>query len=235
MLEFDINKVIKELKKQKEKIFVSEKDFQVELAYKIKEIYGAKVDVKLEYCPKFEELNKKSNKKEKPIYIDILVIHNGKWYPIELKYKTRKLENKKEDKKSSGIILNGELIDLKEQGAQDQGRCKFLWDISRIEEIKKQKPNKFEKGYAIFLTNDLSYKLKGNEDNVDFDFRLNDYKKIPKNTKLKWKDGTKPGTISSCPEVIKLDNDYEIKWENYVNIDENYTNNQFEILIVEIT
>ena len=66
--------------KEKRTIFVSEADFQLELAWIIKDEYP-NAKVRLEYCPAFDL----------SMHIDILVIIDRKWIPIELKYKTKLL------------------------------------------------------------------------------------------------------------------------------------------------
>lgn len=60
------------------KIFHSEADFQFALAWEIQKRYPD-AKVRLEYCP--IEI-------EPAMHVDILVILDGNWYPIELKYKT---------------------------------------------------------------------------------------------------------------------------------------------------
>lgn len=74
---FDIKLVIDKLR-NKRKIFVSERDLQLEMALTIKKLYP-NAKIRFEYCPSFD-LN---------MHIDILVIIDSKWYPVELKYKTR--------------------------------------------------------------------------------------------------------------------------------------------------
>ena len=73
----DMGLIVDRLKNRR-KIFVSEADFQLELAWTIKENYP-NAKIRLEYCPSFD-LN---------MHIDILVIMNNKCYPIELKYKPK--------------------------------------------------------------------------------------------------------------------------------------------------
>ena len=66
--------------KEKRTIFVSEADFQLELAWIIKDEYP-NAKVRLEYSPAFDL----------SMHIDILVIIDRKWIPIELKYKTKRV------------------------------------------------------------------------------------------------------------------------------------------------
>ena len=131
---FDIYKIIDRLK-VKRPIFVSEADFQLELAWVIKEEYS-NAKVRLEYCPQFD-MN---------IHIDILVIIDNKWIPIELKYKT----------KGCSKIVDNELFNLKNHSAKDINSYLYLKDIERIEKIK-EKEISFEKGYTIFITMIMSY------------------------------------------------------------------------------
>lgn len=80
-MELSIEKVLRDLFKDRP-IFHSEADFQFALAWRIKEQYS-KAKIRLEM---------RSDNFDKKEYIDILVELNGKKYPIELKYKTKKLD-----------------------------------------------------------------------------------------------------------------------------------------------
>ena len=98
---FDLGLIVHKLKERR-KIFVSEADFQLELAWTIKENYP-NAKIRLEYCPIFD-LN---------MHIDILVIMNNKWYPIELKYKTKGCKK----------VIDDEIFILKNHGAKDVIQC----------------------------------------------------------------------------------------------------------------
>ena len=93
----DMGLIVDRLKNRR-KIFVSEADFQLELAWTIKENYP-NAKIRLEYCPSFD-LN---------MHIDILVIMNNKWYPIELKYKTKGCKK----------IIDNEIFNLKNNKIKD--------------------------------------------------------------------------------------------------------------------
>ena len=73
----DIMQVIERLK-TKRKVFVSEADFQFEFAWVMKELYPD-YKIRLEYCPSYD----------RKMHIDVLVITDSGWIPIELKYKTK--------------------------------------------------------------------------------------------------------------------------------------------------
>ena len=147
-----INEILKNLSKRRP-VFCSEADFQFELSNEIKSYFKEKnkeVTILLEYY----QLDGDS----KPMHIDILTIIDGKWYPIELKYKTKGNSDPSKILKYSGKIGEHDYeFGLRNHGAQDIGCYKYLWDVKRIVEIKKKRPKEFEKGYAIMLTNDGCY------------------------------------------------------------------------------
>lgn len=136
--------------------------------------------VRLEYCPEFD-----SN-----MHIDILVIIDNQWIPIELKYKT----------KGCVKIVNNEKFYLKNHSAKDIGCYLYLKDIQRIEKIKDN-INNFSKGYSIFLTNDLSY-TKGPQKNNTFykQFSLED--NTTKKGILEWHPDTGSGTKKESKNLL---------------------------------
>lgn len=206
---FDIEKIIN-LLKIKRPIFVSEADMQLELAWIIKEEYPA-ATIRLEYSPEFN-FN---------MHIDILVIINGKWIPIELKYKTKKITKE----------LNNEKFNLKTHGAKDINCYLYLKDIDRIEKIKENIDD-FEKGYTIFITNDLSYiKAPIKQGSCYKDFSL-DQGSIKKGV-LDWHVKTGKGTKKNCEKPIVLKNIYKINWLDYSKVEDSKSGT-FKILINEI-
>ena len=76
-LTLDIDEIMNQLSKWRP-IFHSEADFQFSLAWIIKEEYP-NCDIILEFVPEFNP----------SLHLDILVIVDGKWIPIELKYTTK--------------------------------------------------------------------------------------------------------------------------------------------------
>ena len=134
VLTLDIHEIIRQLSIWRP-IFHSEADFQFSLAWMIKEQYP-NCDIRLEFVPDFNT----------NLHLDILVILDGKWIPIELKYTTKKCIK----------TINGEVYVLKEQGAKDQGCYNYLKDIMRIEEFR-DKSDKFIEGYTIKITSEISY------------------------------------------------------------------------------
>lgn len=117
---------------------------------------------------------------------------------IELKYKTR----------ADIIKRSGQKIQLKNQGAQDISQILFLRDIARLEKAGK-------KGFAVFLTNDESFKSRFHP--------FTEYK--PERNESTKKEWIKAGRF-------KLKKDYDTKWIPY-NTRENYKHN-FYYCIVEV-
>ena len=216
-MSIDMEKIIEKLQ-GKRQIFCSEADFQLEMAWVIKEMYHD-AEVRLEYVPTFDD----------KMHIDILVFINNEWIPIELKYKTK--NSKKgalEDKKTQ------EVFNLKNQGAKDIGCYLYLKDIMRIESIKQEVKNNFEEGYAVFLTNDKTYlESPQNNDCVYKEFSLQHG--ITKHGELKWAehagDWTKKGGIE---DPIILKGIYKMEWNEFSKVDEERSDGTFYYLVTKI-
>lgn len=197
---FNIENIIFKLK-EKRSIFVSEADLQLEMAWIIKDEYP-NAKVRLEYCPSFNP----------NMHIDILVVIDNKWIPIELKYKTKGCKK----------IIGDETFILKNHGAKDTNSYLYLKDIHRIEDIQKNEKKLFQEGYAIFITNDLTYiKRPIKLDCYYREFSLEDG--IIKSGILKWDSRASDGTKKNCENPIRLNNKYFIKWQEYSKIDDTNT------------
>lgn len=202
----------------KRQIFCSEADFQLEMAWVIKERYRD-AKVRLEYVPTFDD----------KMRIDIIVFINNEWIPIELKYKTKKSKKGAlEDK------ITQEVFNLKNQGAKDINCYLYLKDIERIERIKQEVKNNFKEGYAVFLTNDETYcKPPQNNDCVYKDFSLEHG--ITKQGELKWAEHTgawaKEGGIGKS---ITLEGSYKMEWKEFSNVNEERSDGTFYYLVTKI-
>lgn len=206
MQQFNINEII-EVLKSKRKLFVSEADFQFEIAMVIKEMYP-EAKVLLEYpLQDLFQLKDKMN-------LDILVIFEDEWIPIELKYITRTLHYREEN-----IIYY-----LKNQGTTVLSCYDCLKDIERIELVKEKAKNenefKFKEGYTIQITNDpLLTKPLSKNAWTGKNFSLEDG--IEKSGKLSWHEKTSDGTKSGGrEESINLQGEYKINWKEYSKIDD---------------
>ncbi|WP_034601044.1 hypothetical protein [Clostridiisalibacter paucivorans] len=208
--DFNIIRAIDSIK-EKRKVFHSEADFQFALAWEIKKLY-TEVDVRLEYA---------YNIHDKIYHIDILVMLEGKFIPIELKYKTLK----------KSLIIGDEEFTLRNHGAQDLGKYDFIKDIVRLETLLSDE-NKFVEGYAVMLTNDPSYwngSIRKNTCCAAFD--IGNDKKI--SGVLKWAERTSTGTMKNREEALDLLSEYKMKWYEYSYFDEK-RNGTFKYLAVKV-
>lgn len=205
----DINLIIEKLK-EKRPIFVSEADFQFTMAWVIQKLYPNAL-IRLEYCPADFDTS---------MHIDILVIVNGRWIPIELKYKTKRCIKE----------FNKEKFILKNHGAIDCGCYDYLKDIARIEKVKSN-TSLFEEGYAIMLTNDMSYVSSTKDTAFYKNFSLeND---SIKTGAIKWLDGVGVGTTKGRTEDILLSGNYQLCWQDYSKLD-NTNTGRFKLLISKV-
>lgn len=190
---FDILEIMK-LLAAKRPLFTSEADFQFALAWEIKSEYEG-CNVYLEFIPEYD----------KDIHIDIVVEYNGKYFPVELKYKTKYTDE---------INYNGICFQLKNQSAKDVNCYKYLYDIQRIEKFCRHY-KQAEEGYAIFITNDISYKKPPvKKDCVYADFSLHEGRSIT--GKLDWSEKASDGTKKGCKNPIELEKSYTMHWESIV-------------------
>ncbi len=205
----EIADVLNELSK-KRPVFHSEADFQHALAWTIHEKYSS-LNIRLE---KRVVLNNEE------IYFDIFTFNDNKTVAIEVKYKTRNLDT----------AVNSEKFDLKNQGAQDQGRYDFIKDISRLEKALETYHD--GTGFAIFLTNDESYWKTPTRgvNTADKAFRIHEGVTIQGT--LSWKEGTSGGTMSGRSESIILKGGYMLNWNNYSDVEKQ--NGKFRYLLVKI-
>ena len=141
------------------------------------------------------------------MHIDILVIIDNKWIPIEIKYKT----------KGCCKNIDNEIYNLKNHGAKDVNCYLYLKDIHRIEIIKENVPY-FAEGYTVFVTNELSNTKKPSKlDCVYKEFSIeND---AVKTGILDWSEKASSGTKKNCEVPINLKGDYHIKWHEFSKID----------------
>ncbi len=209
-MDFNIYKLIRDLS-SKRQLFVSEADFQLELAWLIKEQYP-NAKVRLEYCPQFNTT----------MHIDILVIIDEKWIPIELKYKTKGCKK----------IVNNEYYDLKNHSAKDVNCYAYLKDIQRIEFIKENTTS-FRVGYTILLTNELSYTKEPTSNSVNYyEFSIHENNML--HGTLDWGENTSEGTKGrEYKNPIILNGNYTMKWNDYSKIDDTSTG-CFKVLINKI-
>ncbi len=194
----------------KRKLFHSEADFQFALAWEIQKCYPT-ANVRLEYCPA-----------EAPnMHIDIIVEMDNGVFPIELKYKTLKTTTQ----------IDGESFNLRYHGAQDLGKYDFMADLQRIERLRALLP-RFNKGYAVMLTNDPSYWNPSTTGNtVGEAFNL--YDGTVKTGQMIWAEHTGEGTQKGRTMPITLSGRYEIRWQDFNRVGSG-RNGLFRYTIIEV-
>ena len=223
-------------------IFANENQFQFELAWRIKEKYK-NYDVLFEvvYLDDGVKTKKQNstakNDEDKKNYTDLVIVDNNskEYISIELKYKTVQRN------------INDKL--LKNHGAQGLAGYDYLNDLFRLEKLQtntekqfkyydKYKDYKFNKAYAIILTNDKSYYSNDWKGNQSENFTFHNDHKIEKNKKLDWiKKGQKKNNFGkNRQDPIILNKDYICKWNPAVlgPVKSNYSKNNFYYLILDV-
>ena len=209
-IKLDMNLIMSKLK-SKRQIFHSEADFQFALAWEIQREHP-EVEVRLEFAYKIGD---------KVYHIDILVINENQYIPIELKYKTLK----------KNVIFESEEFHLKNHGAQDLGKYDLLKDVVRVEKVLHDH-NKFVDGHIIMLTNDPSYWKKDSKENTCCaDFSIADARVVTGN--MAWAEHTGAGTMKNREEPIVLMGTYNLKWYDFSKFDEK-RNGQFRYLLIDV-
>lgn len=216
-MDFNINEIMNDILNKinnGEIVYYNENQFQFDLAWKIKERYG--------YDIKFEVVSEKQEDETKKNYTDLVVIGDGEYIGIELKYKTKSDPN---------IPL------LKNQAAVGNSRYDFLWDICRLERFKCGSVNQFKydtkyqnykylKGYAIFLTNDLSYTKCPRKNTLAVNLSIENG--IKNKGEYAWLNPTESIKKSWRKNPIKFEYDYKFHWFP------NEEDLKFKCLIVEV-
>lgn len=134
-----------------EELLFNERDFQMHLATWLRNSTNRYDDVDVEYYVPWQEL--KGYVWESELRLDIVVKKDGEYCPVELKYKTKKVERQiaRFDE-----LLNDKVVVMKNQGAQDLGMYDFWKDVRRVE-LVRTRFERVKSGLAVFVTNDVFY------------------------------------------------------------------------------
>lgn len=201
------------------KLFWSEADFQFSLALVLHDILPKNAKIYLER-PIAEILSAQqennSTKNRKKFYVDIWIQIEDTVYPIELKYGTKEQKIADWDSKT---------IETVNQAAYDITRFGYLFDIHRIEQIKKHLSNgeilKFGRGFAIILTNDSNYYAQPNrniKNTRDYYFRIHEGNTIQE-VKWNYNGNEKHWTKTQYPynEEFRLPANFNLNWKIYLH------------------
>ncbi len=223
-------------------IFHSEDDFKFALAWKLKE-KNPNIEIRLEYKANNEDItyiDRHGLERNAVSTIDILIIEDGCLYPIELKYKQKRME----------ITFNDEHFNLTEHSAHPDNRYLFRKDIYRVEQFVKNH-GKSKKGFVIFLTNDVNYQNDisntlqlssfysmhnaiiplndpgwNYQDIESYQFNQISSKWINNNNKVHWT------CKNELFDVLNLTKNYQIEWSLYSSFNEN--REFFHYILLEI-
>lgn len=193
-----VKKDISTFLERNRKLFFNERNFQMHLSTYLLGI-GNYDEVFLEYyVPKTELQDYVWNSK---LYLDIVIRKGNEYLPIELKYKTKKISEKK--LKRFGEDL-GIFEILKNQGAQNLGKYNFWKDVRRLE-LLRDKFSTIHNGIAVFVTNDEYYTKSAKDSGVSpFDMNEGDH-----GTDKSWNKDL------SCAETypkFEVEKCYSIEW-----------------------
>lgn len=187
-----------------EELLFNERDFQMHLATWLRNSANRYDDVDVEYYVPYQELDNYVWNSE--LRLDIVVKRGDEYCPVELKYKTRRVERKisrfDED-------LTDDVVVMKNQGAQDLGMYDFWKDVRRVELVR----NRFERvkgGLAVFVTNDGFYTKGSKESSNNYLFNMSAGKAHSK--QKRW--ANPESTCAKTHPNFEVEREYAIEWHH---------------------
>ena len=194
--------IIKDALANREEFFTREQEIQIYLADYLnrKNLFDK---VYLEYHIPSNSLVNYPWKDSNNIYIDIVVFTEGKYYPIEIKFKTIS------QTLPFNLFGTPSPIVLGHHGAQNIGCYDFWKDIKRLE-LFEEKFESVGQGIMLFVTNDESYlKIPRNNEVGYAQFSIHEYRIVESGQILDWNGAL---TISVNRPPITLNNSYILNW-----------------------
>lgn len=191
-----------------DELLFNERDFQMHLATWLRNSANSYDDVDVEYYVPWQELQKVGKYVwESELRLDIVIKKDGEYCPIELKYKTRKVERKisrfDED-------LTADVVVMKNQGAQDLGMYDFWKDVRRVELVR----NRFSRvkgGLAVFVTNDEFYVRGSKKGSNNYLLNITEGEHPP----IKhWQNEHSACAKMKAYQSFEVEKAYSIEWHN---------------------
>jgi hypothetical protein len=137
------------------------------------------------------------------IYIDLVILKDGFYYPIEIKFKT------KSQQIPLSVLGNDELMTLGHHGAQNIGCYDFWKDVKRLELYEASFPQVVQ-GIMLFVTNDETYLQPPLNMNTGYaQFSIHEGKTAAQQETLNW---NRTLSISRNRPHIQLNRDYHVSW-----------------------
>lgn len=184
-------------------LLFNERDFQMHLATWLRGSANAYDDVDVEYYVPWQELENYIWQSE--LRLDIVVKKDGEYCPVELKYKTKKLERQIS---RFDEALHDKIVVMKNQGAQDLGMYDFWKDVRRVELVRKRF-KRVKGGLAVFVTNDPYY-IRGSKptsNNHRFSMSEGEHDTIKH-----WQNEDSACAKMKSYKSFEVDNKYTIHW-----------------------
>lgn len=187
-----------------DELLFNERDFQMHLATWLRNSVNAYDDVDVEYYVPRSELEKVDKYVwNSELRLDIVVKKNGEYCPVELKYKTKKVER---EITRFDELLHDKVVVMKNQGAQDLGMYDFWKDVRRVEMVRKRFKS-VKGGLAVFVTNDPLYTKKSRENSNNNLLNMYEGKHFP----IKhWKNPE--STCAKTHPNFEVEREYTIHW-----------------------
>ena len=203
-----------------EELLFNERDFQMHLATWLRNSANAYDDVDVEYyVPKSELLNYIWDSE---LRLDIVVKKDDEYCPVELKYKTKKVERQIS---RFNEMLDDKVVVMKNQGAQDLGMYDFWKDVRRVELVRNRFKN-VKGGVAVFVTNDQLYTKASRQNSNNYLLNMTE----GKHSAIKhWQNEDSACAKMKSYKSFEVEKEYSIKW-HHRNVD----NIQFHYCVVNI-
>ena len=190
-------------------LLFNERDFQMHLATWLRNSDNHYDDVDVEYYVPKTELDNYIWDSE--LRLDIVVKKDGEFCPIELKYKTKKVESQicRFDE-----MLDDKVVVMKNQGAQDLGMYDFWKDVRRVELVRNRFKN-VKGGLAVFVTNDQLYTKASRQNSNNYLLNMTE----GKHSVIKhWQNKDSACAKMKSYKSFEVEKEYSIKW-HHRNVD----------------
>ena len=184
-------------------LLFNERDFQMHLATWLHNSGNGYDDVDVEYYVPWQELD--GYIWESELRLDIVVKKSGEYCPVELKYKTKKIERQitRFDE-----LLDDKVVVMKNQGAQDLGMYDFWKDVRRVELVRNSF-GRVKGGLAVFVTNDVLYTKSSKPTSNNYLLNMNE----GRHSRIKhWKNEESACARMKAYKPFEVEREYYINW-----------------------
>ena len=190
-------------------LLFNERDFQMHLATWLRNSDNHYDDVDVEYYVPKTELDNYIWDSE--LRLDIVVKKDGEYCPVELKYKTKKVEIQIS---RFDEMLDDKVVVMKNQGAQDLGMYDFWKDVRRVELVRNRFKN-VKGGLAVFVTNDQLYTKASRQNSNNYLLNMTE----GKHSAIKhWQNKDSACAKMKSYTSFEVEKEYSIKW-HHRNVD----------------